>query len=166
MVGVFALLITGCYTLEPMVTAQPATGSKVALSINDAGRVALGGQMGPAVLRVHGRLVSHDTEEYDLAVTGVDLLAGGFQTWQGERVRISDDHVSALLERRFSKAKTIALGAAAIGAVALVGRGAFLPGFLDPEPTPDDSTFTRRGRMPGLLVVPLSLRSLTPPRSF
>jgi hypothetical protein len=49
---------TGCYTLEPTSAAAPAQGTRLAFAINDVGRVALGGVMGPELRRVEGSLQS------------------------------------------------------------------------------------------------------------
>ncbi|HET9426552.1 MAG TPA: hypothetical protein VFO55_14385 [Gemmatimonadaceae bacterium] len=164
--GALALLTSGCYTLQPVVSAEPAPQTRVALVINDAGRVALGGRMGPEIRQVQGRLLSRDANEYQLAVTGVDLLAGGFQRWQDERVTIRSEHVSALLERRFSKGKTIAFGLVAVGAGWLIVSQGLAPSFLDPDKDPPiDTTATRRGRMPNRPGIPPFVRSLNPPRS-
>jgi hypothetical protein len=35
----------------------PAVGEKVAFDVNDAGRVALGGSLGPEIAQIEGRVV-------------------------------------------------------------------------------------------------------------
>jgi len=161
------LLSAGCYSLQPSTAATPAPGTNVALAINDAGRVALGGAMGPSILRVNGRLMSLDGDEYVLAVSGVDLLQGGFQAWNGETVRIKTSHVSALLERRFSKGRTLALGAAIAGVAVMLSRSHLGPINAPPDSSPPDTSHTRRGRprIPTRSTFPPFLRSINPPRS-
>src|SRR5688572_14935329 len=83
------LLASGCYTLQPSLAAVPAPGTRLAFTINDVGRVALGGSMGPELLRVDGHLQSKDGDDYMVNVAGVELLQGGYQTWAGETVRIN-----------------------------------------------------------------------------
>ena len=161
---------TGCYTLEPTSVAVPAPGTRLAFAINDVGRVALGGSMGPELRRVEGSLQSKEGDDYFVNVAGVELLQGGFQNWAGETVRINSSYVSAVYEKKFSKGKTaLAVGGTAI-AVALMGSRS-VRSFLDPRDEPPSDTFlTRRGRMPlnpsmkqpGL---PPFLRSINPPRS-
>ena len=107
MVVGLGLLGSGCYTLQPLPVAEPAPGTRLAFAINDVGRVALGGSMGPELLRVNGNLQTKDADDYVVSVTGVDLLQGGFQSWGGETVRIKSNYVSAVYERRFSKGRTI-----------------------------------------------------------
>ena len=141
----FACLLVGCYTLQPTGGVTPAPGKTIGLDINDAGRVALGGSMGPSIARVEGRLVSRDSVEYVLAVTDVHLLVGGDQVWSGETVHIKSEYVSSMLERRLSVARSVALGAAGIGAVAILATQT-LSGFgsSDRTGTPGDTSQTQR----------------------
>jgi hypothetical protein len=121
----------------------------MAFDINDAGRVALGGSMGPEISRIEGRLLDRDSTSYLVAVTGIQLLRGGEQTWSGEQVRLRSDHVSSLYERRFSTGRSIAAGAAGLGVVALIAARSLL-GSTTPEDgrTPGDTLQTQRGRRP------------------
>lgn len=160
------LLTSSCYTLQPAATVTPAAGTRLAFAINDVGRVALGGSMGPELLRVEGNLQSKDGDDYFVNVSGVELLQGGYQTWAGETVRINSTYVSAIYEKKFSAGKTvIAVGGFAAAAALLSSRG--IRSFIDPEETPDSGAQTRRGRaLPGARPgLPPFLRSLNPPRS-
>ena len=146
-----ALTLTGCYTLEPVRGGIiPPVGSNVAFDVNDQGRVALGGSMGPAVLQIEGRLLSRDSTNISLAVSEIHFVQGGDQVWAGERVNLNPQYVSSVYERRFSTVRTVAVSAAAVGAIAaIVGRS--LLGSGDPEQpkTPGDTSATvRRPRRP------------------
>jgi hypothetical protein len=165
------LLTTSCYNLQPTSVAVPQPGTRIAFAINDVGRVALGGSMGPELRRVEGAFQSKNGDDYLVNVSGVQLLQGGFQSWAGESVRINSSYVSAVYERKFSKAKTaLAVGGMAVATVMFSSKG--VRSFLDPrEETPPDTFLTRRGRVPPSLSpsirvgVPPFLRSLNPPRS-
>jgi hypothetical protein len=114
------MCLAGCYTLEPArVTAFPV-GAVIALDITDQGRAVLGGSIGPEVGQIEGRLVSMDTSEYVLQVTGIRFLRGGEQAWTGEVVHVRSEYVSARYERRFSTVRSVLLGAVAVGAIAAV----------------------------------------------
>jgi hypothetical protein len=143
-------LLAGCYELQPAGSTVPQPGQAIALDINDAGRVALGGSMGPEIGQVEGRLVQNAGNEYLMAVTDVHFLRGGDQVWRGENVRIPSGYVTTVYARRLSKAKTVALAVVGVGAVALLAsRG--LGGLGDvnrPEPPPGDTSHTQRGRRP------------------
>jgi hypothetical protein len=143
-IGSFVLLgglLAGCYSLRPASGMSLETGSNVAFDVNDAGRLALGGAMGPEIRRVEGLLVGKDNGEYLVAVSGVTFLNGGNQRWTGERIHLKPEYVGTPYERRFSRGRTIALSAAAVGAVALViWKGDLIGlGTLDRPPVPCDT---------------------------
>ena len=164
-------LTTGCYTLQPSSVAVPVSGTRLAFAINDVGRVALGGSMGPELRRVEGSFQFKENDDYFVNVSGVELLQGGFQAWAGETVRINTSYVSAIYEKKFSPAKTaLAVGGAALVASFMGSRT--VRSFLDPrQEEPADTFLTRRGRIPPSLSasvrlgLPPFLRSLNPPRS-
>jgi hypothetical protein len=139
------VLTSACYDVQPMVTSTPAVGTRLALSINDTGRLALGGTMGPEIRRVEGNLLNRENNEYVLAVTGVNLLNGDFQKWDGETVRIQANMVNGLYERKFSKGRTIAF----VGLVALAAATIKVPWVKsqldgDPHPEPPPVQTSRR----------------------
>jgi hypothetical protein len=117
--------LAGCYTLEPARSA-PQPGSVIALDITDAGRVALGGLIGPEIAQVEGRLLGMDSSQYTVGVTTVRFLRGGDQVWQGEPVRIKSEYVASRYERRFSGARSAALGAVAVAGVAAIAAQSLL----------------------------------------
>src|SRR3954463_14171494 len=102
----FGLLASSCYSLQPTLGSAPVPGTRLAFAINDVGRVALGGSMGPELRQVEGNLQSKDGDDYVVKVAGVELLQGGFQSWAGETVRINSKYVSAVYEKKFSPGKT------------------------------------------------------------
>lgn len=113
-----ALAVSGCYTMTPLAGPVPGVGTVVAFAINDAGRVALGGSLGPEVDRIEGRLLENGDDSYLLAVSSLTLLRGGQQVWQGEQVRVRKAHVTASWERKFSTGRTIGVGAIVVGGFA------------------------------------------------
>jgi hypothetical protein len=118
-----AVLSVGCYTYEPVQGPTPAVGSEIAFDINDAGRVALGGSMGPEIIQVEGRLVEKGPADYLVAVSSVHMLRGGEQVWSKEPVRIKSEYVSSVYQKKFSAVRSVALGAVGVGIVAaLAGR--------------------------------------------
>lgn len=150
---VTSMCLAGCYTLEParQLTAPPP-GSVIALDLNDRGRAALGGSIGPEVGQIEGRLVSMDTSEFVLQVTGIRFLRGSEQAWTGEVVHVKSDFVSSRYERRFSTVRSVLLGAVAVGAVAVAaakGLSAFGTGDASGPAKGDTSvTATRVPRKP------------------
>jgi hypothetical protein len=115
-----------------MAGAQPQPGQQIALEINDAGRAALGGSMGPAIKRIEGLLVGTEADEYLVSVRGVHFFDEGWRRWSGERVRISSGYVSTSYRRQFSRTRSVALGAAVAASLVLMagplnGFGVFGP---------------------------------------
>lgn len=105
----------------------------------------MGGLIGPELSQVEGTLISMDTSEYVLGVTGVRFLRGGEQVWHGERVRIKSEYVASRYERRFSTVRSVTLGAVAVVVVALVASKS-LRGFGqgDKGQPPDTGVVTQR----------------------
>ena len=145
------MCLAGCYTFVPAGQITPQPGTVIALDINDRGRVALGGSIGPEVSQIEGRVVSMDTSEYVLHVTGLHFLRGGEQAWSGELVHIRTEFVSSRYERRFSPVRSALLGAVAVGAVALVatkGLGGLGTGDTDQRKPDTTATQIRLPRKP------------------
>jgi hypothetical protein len=142
------VLLAGCYTLQPARGFVPEVGTQVAFDVNDSGRVALGGSMGPEIGQVEGRLIGRDNGEYLLAVSAVRLVRGGEQVWRGEQVRIKPGHVSSVYVRRFSTARTVALGTTVGGGFAafLITRALRGGGNGNDSGTRPDTVQTQRGR--------------------
>lgn len=144
-VAAAAALQVGCYTLQPTGGGAPTPGTQIAFDLNDAGRVALGGTIGPSIAQLEGRLVRADAGDYLVAVSSVKYLTGGTQVWSGEPVRVRPEHVGTTYQRRLSKSRTIAAGAIGIGAVAfLVTRSIIGGGSTDLPPVPGDSGVSLR----------------------
>ena len=128
------VVLMGCYTLQPVGRSVPAPGTRVAFDVNDAGRVALGGTMGPEIAQIEGRLIDADTGAFLIAVSTVRLLRGGEQVWGGEQVRVKTEFLGPAYERRFSRGRSVALGAGVLGTFAgflitraLIGAGSEEP---------------------------------------
>ncbi|MGE0441019.1 MAG: hypothetical protein AB7L66_16120 [Gemmatimonadales bacterium] len=144
------LLLAGCYTLTPVGTPEPVAGMRLAFDINDAGRVALGGAMGPEIAQVEGTLIEKTGGEYLLSVRAVRLLRGGEQPWSGEQVRLKQEHVGNMYERKFSAGRSIAAGVIGIGGFTaiLATRSLLGLGSSEGKDPPPDSANTRLGRLP------------------
>lgn len=151
---------SGCYSLARIPGGSPAPGMRVAFDVNDAGRAALGGSMGPEIDRVEGRLLERNNGDYLLGVTSVSLIRGGVQTWKGEQVVVKPEFVSTVYERRFSPVRTGLAVAAFAGGVAVIMTQDLLGGGAeDDSKTPGDTSQTMRrpgGHRITVLSVPLS----------
>jgi len=115
--------------------------------VNDAGRVALGGMIGPEIGQIEGRLISKENGEYVLSVHAVHYLRGGEQVWTGERVTLKPEWVGNAYEKRFSRGRTVALAAAGVGVFTafLVTRSLIVkdPGTTTGDPPPPINALIR-----------------------
>jgi hypothetical protein len=141
---------TGCYTLQPVVGPAPEAGAQLGFDITDAGRVALGGSMGPSIARIEGRLLRRESADVVVAVRSVRFITGGEQTWAGEPVTLKPEYVGTTYVRRLSKSRTIAASALALGAVALIVTRSVNGGGTEETRTPprDSLGTSSRGRRP------------------
>lgn len=145
---VAALLLVGCYSLQPTRGTPPAIGTRVAFDVTDAGRAALGPSMGAEIVQVEGRLLEQRDGEYLLAVTAVRTIRGGEQVWSGEQVRIKSEYVGQPYIRRFDTARSVAVGGSVVGGFAafLVGRALTGSGSGDRSRERPDTAQANRGR--------------------
>jgi hypothetical protein len=150
-VGVLGLV--GCYTLRPTGGAAPAIGEKVAFDVNDNGRAALSGSMGPEIGQIEGRLLQKDSAQYLIAVSAVRMLRGGEQVWSGEPVRIKPEFVTTAYTRHFASGRTAMLSALGAGAVAFIVTRSLTGGGDTEQKPPTDSASARispRVQVPGV----------------
>lgn len=137
------LNLVGCYTLQPNRGGAPVIGERVAFDVNDTGRAALGGSMGPEIGQIEGRLLQRDTAQYVVAVSAVRFIRGGEQVWSGEPVRIKPDYVATTYTRHFARGRTIALSALGVGAVAFIVTRSLVGSGDAQEKTPNDTAVAR-----------------------
>ena len=135
--------LVGCYTLQPSRGATPNVGENVAFDVNDAGRVALGGSLGPEISQIEGRVLTSENGEYVLAVSNIKLLRGGEQVWTGEQVRIKPDYVATTYERKFSRSRTVAVSAIGVGLLAFIATQSIKGGGSPTDKVPGDSAQTQ-----------------------
>jgi len=157
-----ALVMGGCYTMQPVGRLGTDPGTSVALDVNDAGRVALGPSMGQGISRIEGRLLGAPDSTYVLAVSTVRFLRGGTEVWSGEQVRVSPDHVGSTYVRRFSRTRTVALGLAIAGGFAAVLLTRSLIGSGDDDPGDDPGGGELRTVSPRLPLWRLTPRGAFP----
>ena len=121
-------LAGGCYVYTPLNPTQPEPGARLALDLNDEGRVAMATSVGPEVARVEGALVGSSGTEYVIQVSDVLGLGGTRTRWSGETVSVRQEHVKRIRERRFSGTRTAVVVGGAVAALVGVVLGVDLLG--------------------------------------
>jgi hypothetical protein len=127
-----ALLLQGCYESLPLQQGPPPAAVTVQLVLNDKGRVEVANELGSAVAKVEGTVVSQDAQSVTIAVSRVLQLNGTTSTWSGEHVTIAKEATDGYQVRRVNQTRTVVLVAAiTVAAVSIlvtmglnVGRGA------------------------------------------
>jgi hypothetical protein len=119
-------LMTACFQYVPVRT-DPAPGVRVALEINDEGRVALAPALGPGVVRIEGVLVATESDVLVVDAMMVTQLRLRPTAVDRIRVRVARAHVVLTEERRMSRKRTIlAVGGAVVAVVSFfVSKGWF-----------------------------------------
>jgi hypothetical protein len=118
--GVLPLILGACYTYRP-VGVTPVPNTRLALVLNDQGRVGAASQVGPQVAKLEGNLLAATDTGYVVSVAAVQAIYGARTRWTGETVSVRRDYVAFASERRFSRGRTaLFIGSAVSAVVALV----------------------------------------------
>ena len=142
--GAMALLplAAGCYTYVPVMTPQPAPGTRLSLVLTDQGRLDAARQVGPYALKVEGALVQSTDADYVLQVSDVVDIRGERSKWAGETVPLRRSYVAMTYERRLSRGRTAflvaGLASAFIGGVLGFDLLGFATGNDSGQPPPPD----------------------------
>jgi hypothetical protein len=107
----------GCYSYVPAQASYLQPGRDVALEINDLGRLNLTPQIGAEVAQIAGILQQQTGTDYTIKVSDLTYLNGKSAMWSGEPVKVRQDFVKAVLEKKMSPRKTAAAVLASAGVV-------------------------------------------------
>jgi len=122
------LLVTGCYNYFPLENPAPASGTRVAADLTDAGSLEMATSVGLGVTSVRGKVVGSDPQSLVLAITSTLGRNEEEIFWKGEQVEIPLAMVARVRERKFAVGKSIlfggAIGGSLLGAIkAFEGSG-------------------------------------------
>jgi hypothetical protein len=112
---ILVLLVAGCYNYLPLENPAPASGTRVAADLTDAGSLEMASQVGPGAASVRGDVVESDPSGLLLALRAVLGRNEQETLWNGEQVRIPLTTVARLQQRRFALGKSILFGASIVG---------------------------------------------------
>ena len=123
------LLLFGCYSYHALEYPTPASGTRVAAELTDAGSLQLASQIGPGVSSVRGEVVESSAEGLLLALSSVLGRNQQEMFWNGEQVRIPKSAVARVQQRRFSLGKSavfmgVVAGGLLVAVKAFTGAGA------------------------------------------
>lgn len=137
LLGFLVGVANGCYTYPP-APSPPATGSRVALQLNDVGRVGMAGRIGASADEIEGVVEAVSDSAVSLRVVSVEYLNGQVNRWSGEPVVVSRAFVNTVRERQYSRSRTFMSIAAGAGVViAFIATRVLLgSGSTEREPPP------------------------------
>lgn len=99
------LSTTACFGYYAPLSSN-LSGKRIELSLTDSGALALAPRVGNGVEAVEGKLVADSANFYMMSVLGTRSRDGQESSWRGEQVNVPHPMVSAITERRFSRART------------------------------------------------------------
>jgi hypothetical protein len=128
--------VGGCYVYTPLASA-PSMGSTVSFALTDAGRVALGRNIGEGARSLEGEVDSTTDSSYVLRVQSVTYINGQYNKWTGERLVVGRQQVTDARQRSVSKSRTALVAAAGVGGlVAFIATRGLLGGGNDSQGPP------------------------------
>ena len=104
----------------PVQIGAVQPGTKIRVTLTDAGTDSLARYLGPGVLTVDGKLIKATEERLALGVTSVAMRSGQEQYWKGESVAIPRSALAIVQERKLNKPKSLILSGALIAALASI----------------------------------------------
>jgi hypothetical protein len=113
-------VLCACYESVPIELARVQPGTKIRISLTDAGADSLARYLGPGVETIDGKLISTDDRGVSLSVSQVAMKSGQDQFWKGETVVIPRYSLSTVQARRINKSKSLLLGGAFVVALASI----------------------------------------------
>ncbi|MGE5729170.1 MAG: hypothetical protein ACM34L_11250 [Gemmatimonas sp.] len=111
-------VLWGCYESVPIQLNAVQPGTKIRVTLTDAGTDSLARYLGPGVQTVDGKLISTDESKLSLGVTSISMRSGQDQYWKGETVAIPRTALATVQQRKVNKPKSLLLGGVLIAALA------------------------------------------------
>jgi hypothetical protein len=125
----------------PIELSRVQPGTKLRVSLTDAGADSLARYLGPGVETIDGKLISTNESGLSMSVSEVSMRSGQEQFWKGETVVIPRYSLSNVQARQLNKPKSLLLGGVLIVALASLklagvgnGNGGSGPGGPPPPP--------------------------------
>jgi hypothetical protein len=111
-------VVSGCYESVPVQLNQVQPGTKIRVTLTDAGADSLARYLGPGVETVDGKLISASDANVSLGVTSIAMRSGQDQYWKGESVAIPRSALATVQQRKVNKTKSVLLGGVLVAALA------------------------------------------------
>ena len=111
----------GCYVGTPLTSARPVSGTRVQLSLTDAGTVAMASQLGPSRVGLEGDIAATSDSSLVLALRTVTDRRGIDEFWTGEQVTVPRAAIASISQRNISGRRSALLAIAAVAFTISIG---------------------------------------------
>ncbi|MEO6211827.1 MAG: hypothetical protein ABIQ10_17090 [Gemmatimonadaceae bacterium] len=103
-------------------------GTKLRVSLTDAGADSLARYLGPGVETIDGKLITTTDSGVSMSVTQVSMRSGQDQFWKGETVVIPRSALGTVQARKINKSKSVLLAGVFVVALASLRLGGVIGG--------------------------------------
>lgn len=121
-------VLCACYQSVPVELSRVQPGTKLRVSLTDAGADSLARYLGPGVETIDGKLINTTDSGVSLSVTQVSMRSGQDQFWKGETVVIPRSALGTVQARRINKPKSVLLAGVFVVALASLRLGGVIGG--------------------------------------
>ncbi len=116
-------VLCACYQSVPVELSRVTPGTKLRVSLTDAGADSLARYLGPGVETIDGKLVTTTDSGVSMSVTQVSMRSGQDQFWKGETVVIPRSALGTVQARKINKPKSVLLAGILVVALASLRLG-------------------------------------------
>lgn len=121
LVAVLAAFSLGCYVGTPLAAPRPQVGTRVQLTLTDAGTVTMASQLGPARVELMGDVAAVSDSGLVLALRTVTNHRGVDEIWAGEQVSIPQSAIATMRQRTVSVKRSVLLAIVGVAAAMAIG---------------------------------------------
>ncbi len=121
LLAALAAFSLGCYVGAPLAAPRPAVGTRVQLTLTDAGTVAMASQLGPARVELMGDVAAVTDSSLVLALRTVTSRRGVDEIWTGEQVTVPQAAIATMSQRNVSVKRSVLLAIMGVATAMAIG---------------------------------------------
>lgn len=118
-VALAVLLLTACYSLDPLQAPAPPPAARIIATLTDTGTVVMANTVGPGASEIEGIVTSADANTWNLNLVRVEHRGGTSVNWNREPVTFPRYALTNPTVKRLDKTRSWMAGA-------LIAAGAFV----------------------------------------
>jgi hypothetical protein len=102
----FSLVLSGCYVTRDLSGPVPPPNTRVLAHLSPEGVQAMAVWIGEDAVAVEGVAGPVRGGSWELSLRRVEHQGGRIASWKGERVHVSEDAFTSIVERRLHRTRT------------------------------------------------------------